>query len=188
VTRYTLAIDPDTHTTGWAVACLGTLRHAGVVVGKRKATGGAATTAMAVALESFFEELGRTLDGPVRLVIEDQEITKYRKARPSDILRLSRVAGMIEGAARRHLVVAGPTRWLTPSRWTNSLPKHIHQGRALTAFGYRYTKEGSGKSYRVVDIEPVGASPSPFTGISNTDIVHTLDAVSMLHHVGASAS
>ena len=119
-----LAVDPGTHSTGWARFEGGTMVAAGVALG-----GTGAQPARVVATARAVELANGSPTGLDELVVEYPQVHKYgsaAKADPDDLLALALVAGAVLQTypdARARLV--------RPAQWKGQVPKAVMGRRVM---------------------------------------------------------
>jgi len=112
---------------------------------------------------------------PMRIIIEGQRIYPGSKARPNDMIKLSKIAGAAAGVFAMYLP---DTKILIPEprEWKGSVPKAVHQARTYTKLGWGYTKC---KDYSYPQHPTVGQ------GLTQSEWKHMGDSIG-LHMWGAS--
>jgi hypothetical protein len=126
----TIGIDPDLHTTAYAVVEDGEVVYAGVVSGDRSLKGKDAAAFMARYLV-VQDGLWAWAKGDGQVAVEVPRIYPGAPSRPSDLMHLSLVAGAAIAASRAYYTPY-------PQAWKGSVPKEIHQARICKKLGWDY--------------------------------------------------
>lgn len=163
---FVLGIDPDTKTTGWAVASEDRVLSVGIVKSREM------LRATAAFLESFFNK-SRSASPVELVVVEGQRIYPYAKQKPNDILKLGQVGGGILGQAIA-LCPSMKTVMPEPEEWKGQRPKEVHQASVYEHYGIQHSR-ASGYSY------PSGCSKavaiSGYSRLNQGDWKHVGDAI-----------
>ena len=175
-----LAIDPDLHSTGWALGDNASdpfaISNVGVVRIPSALTGDDAVVAMC-------RQIKRELSGfhpETLIVVEGQQIYRGKTPNPMSILNLGQVAG-----ACLTLPAHGSAVFTRPTEWKGNVPKHICQGRALSHFGILklFVKMGGKDPYYGSRKDAKAKLGVLFRGaekLNSSDWKHVGDAVALL--------
>lgn len=166
-----LAFDPDTKTTGWAVASIDRVLAVGIIKGSPM------LRSTAVFLETFFKQ-ARSHEPTRLIVVEGQKIYPAAKQRPNDILKLTHVAGGIHGQC---LALCPGTRICIPepAEWKGQTKKPINQARTYKHYGIQYSVT---PTYAYPAGCAVAAKIAGYSKVSQADWKHIGDAVGLARY------
>jgi hypothetical protein len=138
-----LAIDPDTHSMGWALGNGNEIEALGVIRVPSVLKGAGAIEAMAKAALLTFDPVEWSHHFPTRVVVEDQWIYRGNKASPGSILLLGQAAGVALTAAATLLdwySLPEDQPWAVEmasvKEWKGERPKPLVQSKAFLHYGW----------------------------------------------------
>lgn len=140
VSRTTLGVDPDLHTT--AVAAL--IDRVPVFLKIFRVSKNLKGDAAMIAMIDKLADPREWPRGPADLIaIESQQVYRGSEARgnQADLIRLAHVTGaalLSAGQLFPQASMAAPT----PQAWKGQVPKHIHHQRVLKRLGIEYSMQG----------------------------------------------
>jgi hypothetical protein len=166
---FVLGIDPDLHSTGWAVYDGKEVVAVGCIKVPRKLTGMGAIGTMMMAAKG--ECWGGVVDV---LVVEGQELYLGNTKNTRSILDLALCAGTIMGV----VYTGSGAKYVLcpkPAEWKGQVPKHIHHRRILDGLGVAYALVGTTVVPEKTSLHllPGGAT------LKNGDWKHVTDAIGL---------
>ena len=130
--RVALGVAPDTKTLAWAVVTQDRVLRVGVVRHSPKSREESILSLTALAVPAMIAN-----SMPDIAVVEGQQVYYGSSTPPSDLLKLARITGGVEG--QLHMVRPGmPVCVPLPTTWKGQVPKPIHQARVLAKYGILY--------------------------------------------------
>jgi len=165
-----LGIDPDLHSTGFAVVADGKevmLAQSIKVPAKRK--GLLSVESMSASLQHVISLICPAVD---LAVIEMPVIRQGSNSRPNDLMRLAAVAGAAAAACFQEV---DRVRLVEPATWKGQVPKNIHQARIYEHLGWMSADAGAKAERYRYPLDP----PSSLAKILKGDWKHIGDAIGL---------
>ena len=107
--------------------------------------------------------------------IEDQYIARHSKAKPQDIVLLSKIAGAWAMAMANHSI---DFHLVLPATWKGNCPKRIQQVRTMRKMEIEYGLMGKSDPYPV-PLDRAGLVPAPFKVPNKGDFKDINDSIGL---------